>query len=211
MNIDHDFVARRTTDVTLPDGTRIRLRPILPDDKDVLLSGFERLSPESRYRRFMTAIDRLTPEQLRYLTELDYVDHFAWVAFAPREPGAPGIGVARYVRLRDEPEIAEAAVTVTDDYHGRGVGTLLLEALAAAAVENGIKKFRYYVLAENRPMLEILRNLGAHVEVDEPGVLRGDLDVPASLEAVKDGPLYRTLRAAARGEIPVLGRPIVDA
>jgi len=141
--VDGEFVRRRTTEVALRDGTRVRLRPILPEDKAVLVEGFRRLSPESRYRRFMAPIQELTDDELRYLTEIDYVDHFAWLALDLEQPGHPGIGVGRYVRIPEEPDVAEAAVTVVDDYYqGRGVGTLLLEALGAVALENGIRRFR---------------------------------------------------------------------
>src|SRR5919106_848625 len=75
-----EFVRRCTTTVALQDGTRARLRPIVPDDKARLVGAFERLSPESRYRRFMAPIAELSDEQLAQLTELDYRDHFARVA-----------------------------------------------------------------------------------------------------------------------------------
>lgn len=205
--LDSEFVVRRTADFTLRDGVRIRIRPVVPDDKAALAQGFERLSPESRYRRFMGAVDRLTPRMLAYLTEIDYVGHFALIAFAPAEPGAPGLGVARYVRLAEDPATAEAAVAVVDEYQGRGIGTLLLDLLGAVALEHGVRRFRYYVLAENRPMVDMLRHLGAHPKVDSPGVLRGDVELPERLEELKGTDLYRTLRAAARGELPVLGRP----
>jgi GNAT superfamily N-acetyltransferase len=206
MRLDDTFVRRHTADVELRDGTRVRLRPIVPDDKPALVNGFARLSPESRYRRFMTAIDALTPQQLMYLTEIDYVNHFAWIAFAIDQPGTPGLGVGRYVRLETIPDSAEAAVAVVDEYHNHGLGTLLLEALATAALENGISRFRFYVLEDNRPMLEVLHRLGAHFSLDEPGVLWGELEIPSQLESIKDTSLYRTLRAAARGEVPVASR-----
>jgi hypothetical protein len=82
----------------------VRIRPITPDDKDHILDGFRRLSPESRYLRFLSPIDELPPDMLRDLTEVDYVDRFAYVGFALDVPGAPlGIGVARYVRLEGNP------------------------------------------------------------------------------------------------------------
>src|SRR5258708_40262776 len=97
---DPEFISQRTTDVTLDDGPRVRLRPIVPQDKAMLDDGFANLSDESRYRRFAGAVSKLTPALLAYLTEIDYTDHFAWVAFASGDPGRPGLGVARYVRLR---------------------------------------------------------------------------------------------------------------
>lgn len=199
-----DFVTRHTTAVRLRDDTRLLLRPIVPEDKAMLLDGFERLSRASRYRRFMTGMDRLTEDMLRYLTEIDYVDHFAWAAIADDEPGRPGVGVARYIRLRDDRQTAEAAITVVDEYQGRGVGTVLLEALTAMALENEIIRFRSFVLVENQPMIELLRSLGSRFAVDSPGVLRSEIDLPATADAVRESVLFRMLRAAARGEIGVV-------
>src|SRR6266536_88238 len=109
--------------LTLRDGTRILVRPILPVDKDRLREGFARLSQASRYRRFMTSMEALSDRQLRYFTEIDYSDHMAWVAMDPDHPAHPGLGVARYIRLAEDPTTAEAAVTVLDEQQGRGMGT----------------------------------------------------------------------------------------
>ncbi|MGH2692769.1 MAG: GNAT family N-acetyltransferase [Actinomycetota bacterium] len=205
--VDEEFVRSRTTEVSLPDGGLVRLRPIVPEDKSVLVEGFQRLSPESRYRRFMAPIAELTEEQLAELTEVDYLDRFAWMAFSLDEPGTPGMGVSRYVRDSVDPEVAEAAVTVIDDYHGRGLGRLLLEFLGAVALENGVKRFRGYLLEENRPMRELLVRLGAKTEHDSPGVLRMELDLPARAEELRGSPMYEVLRAVARGDPPVFIRP----
>lgn len=205
--VDPEFFRRRTTEVVLRDGTRVRLRPILPEDKALLVEGFQRLSPESRYRRFMAPVQKLTDDQLRYLTEIDHVDHFAWIALDLDQPAHPGMGTARYVRIPEEPDVAEAAVTVIDDYQGRGLGTLLLEALGAVALENGIRRFRGYALEDNRPMREVLASMGASTAHDSPGLLRVEVDLPARAEELKDSALAKVLRAVARGEGPVLLRP----
>jgi GNAT superfamily N-acetyltransferase len=196
--IDPEFIRRRTTVVPLGDGTRVKIRPVTPDDKERFLDGFKRLSPESRYRRFMAPIDELTPELLARFTEVDYVDHFAYVALLADDPGELGIGVSRYARLAGEPEVAEAAVTVVDEYQGRGLGTLLLQALGAVALANGVRGFRGYALAENRPMLEVLEQMGARVEFDSPGVYRLEVDLTTS----PHGRLERVFSALARGEQP---------
>jgi GNAT superfamily N-acetyltransferase len=201
--VDEEFVRSRTTEMALPDGGRVRLRPVVPEDKAALVEGFHRLSPESRYRRFMAPIAELSEEQLAELTEVDYSDRFAWMAFSLDEAGTPGMGVSRYVRDGTDPEVAEAAVTVIDDYQGRGLGRLLLELLGAVALENGIKRFRGFALEDNRPILELLQRLGAELSHDSPGVLRFELDLPARAEELRVSPMYEVLRAVARGDAPV--------
>jgi GNAT superfamily N-acetyltransferase len=201
--VDEEFVRRRTIEVALRDGSLVRIRPLTPDDKDHILDGFRRLSPESRYRRFLSPIDELTPDLLRDLTEVDYRDRFAYVAFALDVPGAPlGVGVARYVRLADDPRVAEAAVTVVDDYHLRGLGTLLLQALGAVALENGIDRFRAYALDSNRPLQELAARLGGEIHHESGGMVRIEADLPRQAEELRGTPLYALFRALARGEEP---------
>jgi GNAT superfamily N-acetyltransferase len=188
----------------LPDGTPVLVRPIRPDDKGLLRQGFDRLSPASRYRRFLAPIDELSDAELRYLTEIDYVDHFAWAAVRADRPGE-GMGVARYIRLKDEPEVAEAAVTVIDEYQGKGLGTLLLALLGAAAVTAGIMTFRAYVLVGNVPMRDLLESLGARTEFDSPGVVR--FDVPLDPELLPESPAGKVLRAVARHVVGPIAFP----
>ena len=200
MMAGEDFIRRRTTEVALDDDTRVRVRPIVPGDKAHLVDGFRRLSPQSRYRRFMAPLDELAPEMLRHLTEIDYHDHFAYIALALTEEGEVAAGVARYVRLPDEPEIAEAAVTVVDELQGRGLGTLLLQALGAVALQNGIRRFRAYALDSNRPLRELAEAMGAETGYDSPGMIRVEVDLPQQARNLRRTPLYRIFRALARGE-----------
>jgi GNAT superfamily N-acetyltransferase len=184
--------------VTLRDGSRVLLRPIEPDDKHELEEGFARLSRQSRYRRFFTAMDRLSDRQLAYFTEVDYHDHFAWVALAIDEPGSPGVAVGRYIRLADDPTSADIALAVTDEFQGRGLGSVLLEALVDVARDNGIEHFVGHVLADNAPMLALLRKAGAATSWDEPGVLVIDFDLPDTPSGLRASALYQMLRDAAR-------------
>ena len=185
----------------LRDGARILVRPILPEDKERLREGFGRLSAQSRYRRFLTPLEHLSDEQARYLTEIDYADHMAWVAVDPSRPASPGMGVARYIRLPEEPAAAEAAVTVLDEHQGRGIGTILLRMLAGSAGEHGIRSFRAYVLAENAPMMAILQGLGARVAQEGP-LLRVDVPIPTTVDELPDTPTGRVFKSAATGELP---------
>lgn len=162
--------------VRIRDGSEVDLRPIEPSDKDLLREGFERLSLESRYERFLSPLDHLSAAVLRYFTEVDHHDHEALVALDP-ESGRM-VGVARYVR-DENPEIAEAAITVADDWQGRGLGTLLLHELAERAREEGIERFSAYVLARNEDMLGLLRRLGPARVVDrQHGAVQIEAELP---------------------------------
>jgi GNAT superfamily N-acetyltransferase len=114
----------------------------------------------------------------RAVQEQTVEDHEAIVALDVDRPQHPGVGVARYIREPYEPEIAEAAITVADEYHGLGAGTLLLGALAARARDNGIVVFRNYVLEGNDAMLQVFDDLGARREREPEGLWRVDLDLP---------------------------------
>lgn len=117
--------------------------------------------------------------------------------------------MARYVRMKDRPEVAEAAVAVADDFQNRGLGAILLEGLATFALENGSKRFDSYVLADNRPALKLLKSLGAEAEPVDGGVVRVEVDLPAMIEELKEIPIYRVLRAAARGETKHIPRDLL--
>jgi GNAT superfamily N-acetyltransferase len=121
------------------------------------------------------------------------------------EPGSPdGIGVARYVRLEDRPEVAELGVAVVDDMQGQGVGSLLLQRLAVAARENGIERFSALILEENRPMLSLIRELGdVTVTEREAGAVNVEVELP---EQGLGSALRGLLRATARGEL--VARPL---
>lgn len=155
----------------LKDGTPIRLRLVTPADKHELESGLERLSPASRYKRFMGAMKRLSPELLRYFTEIDYVNHFAVGALALDQEPPLGIGVARYVRYTGQPDMAEPAFAVVDRYQGRGLGQLLLRQLMREARRHGITRFRATLLADNMPMKALFARQGAHFTHAGDGVL----------------------------------------
>jgi GNAT superfamily N-acetyltransferase len=186
---------------SLEDGTTVRYRPVRPDDKERFRRGLEQLSPRSRYLRFFRVIDRFSENQLRYLTELDYVDHFAWLAVLPDAPGEPGVGVSRWVRLGMDPTVAEGAVTVIDAYQNRGIGKTLLHLAARSAIERGIKAFRVYALGENRAVLDLLAALGARPGKWEGGVLELTVPLPDRPEDLPQTPAPLILKASAEGRL----------
>lgn len=155
---------------TLPDGTPISVRPIRPEDKPLLEAGMERLSERSRRLRFLTATNRLSRSQLAYLTEVDGHDHQAWGGLVDDEP----VAVGRFVRGTDDD--AEVALTVVDEWQGRGIGTLLLGVLATEAEKVGIKRFTFVALPENAGIRSLLARFGATVEFED-GLLTAQVDV----------------------------------
>lgn len=181
---------------TLRDGTTVIVRPIRAEDKAALAAGLERLSPESRYRRFLRPVTGLSDRELTYLTEIDYTNHFAWVAVTD-DAQQRGLGVARYIRDAKDPEVAEAAVAVVDDHQGRGLGSILMRLLVATALENGITKFQGWVLGDNIEILRPLARIGARRTPDR-GVLRIEVELA---DAFDDSNLHEVLRAIAAGAV----------
>jgi GNAT superfamily N-acetyltransferase len=186
--------------VELRDGSWALCRPIRPTDKDRLRTGLDWLSPRSRELAFHVPLHRLTEEQLRYVTEIDHRDHVAWVALDPDDLDAPGMGIGRYVRLRHDPAVAEAAITVLDRYQGRGLGTLLLALLTRSALANGIRVFRNYVLADNETMLELFAQLGATRQPLTSRVYEVDFPLPDDVADLPDTPAGRAMRTLATTE-----------
>ena len=184
---------------SLADGTRILFRPIRPDDKERIRRGFELLSPASRYRRFFSSIDHLSEDDLRYLTEVDFEDHFAWLAVFPDDPSLPGAGVARWIRIAGEPAVAEGAVTVIDSFQHQGIGSTLLWLAARSAIERGVRAFRVWVQGENVPVLKMLHEAGVVPRVWEAGIAEVDIPLPRSADALDGTPAPLVLRATATG------------
>ena len=181
-------------EVELRDESWAGIRPIQPDDKDALLAGFNRLSDESRYKRFLTPMEKLTSSQLAYLTEVDHRDHEALVAFDLADGDLVGVG--RYVRRAEDPTSAAAAVTVADDWQGRGLGTALTRLLAGRALEEGITSLTALLLADNAEMVGLLKGVGElDVKAREGEAIQ--VEVPLAPEVVKDPALRSVLRAVA--------------
>ena len=146
---------------TLKDGRQVAIRPIGPHDHERLRASHARLSPESRYRRFLTTKPELSSADARYLVEIDGSDHHALVATLPEAPGEPIVAVARYIRLPDDPAAAEYAVVVGDDYQRQGLASELMTRLAHAGAARGIKRFRATMLADNLAIHRVSAKLAA--------------------------------------------------
>jgi RimJ/RimL family protein N-acetyltransferase len=172
---------------TLADGTRVLVRPLRPGDRAELQRGFGLLSMASRRFRFVSPMRRLTEPQLEQLTIVDQINHVALGVRDVGRRGGPGIAVARFVRLQPadppEPVVAEFAVTVIDEYQGRGLGTLLVRLLLQAARSLGVEVLRGYVLEDNAVMLRVLQRFVTETRRDSGNVLRVDLPVGRNPEA----------------------------
>ena len=182
---------------TLRDGARLLVRSLQPGDRDEIADGYEQLSPESRRLRFFNAPEHLSERLLDYLTDVDGVDRVALVARAIDEPGTPGVAVARYARDHRDPTTAEAAVTVLDTHRNRGIATILLTSLVDEAVANGITTFTASVMWENKALLDGLREYGAVVVPDEPGVAAVSVGLPHDATAFVGSTLQQVLHTVA--------------
>jgi protein lysine acetyltransferase len=159
--------------VTLRDGTAAGLRPACPGDQQQLMRG-ELFSATTRYHRFL-GVQQVTPELARFLTEIDYVDHFAWVAVDSADVPVGGV---TYVRSAWDRALADISLMIEDEFQGRGLGTLLVGAVAIAARRNGIARLAADILAENAPARAILARAGIRWEPAEAGVVHGLVAVP---------------------------------
>lgn len=164
--------------VTLP--AAVSIRPLEPADAALLDEVLDGMSDRSRYQRYHGPKPRLTAGERAYFAGTDGRDHLAVVALAPG--GAP-LGVARSVRLRDEPAAAEVAAEVIDAWQGQGLGSALLARLARQAVAVGIERFTAVVLAQTGLVRALTRRgwriagsdgLTVTLQIDVWALLRGD-------------------------------------
>ncbi len=146
----------------LPSGTSLLIRPIEPGDKDRLVNGLRQLSEESIRKRFLAAKPRFSSSELRYLTEVDGINHIALVAVLEDDPDQL-VAVARCVRLPDRPGTAEMAIVVGDPWQGQGLGRALVHALADEAVAVGIRRFAATMLGDNEAARRLMRTFSARL------------------------------------------------
>ena len=162
-------LAAEGTPVVLRDASTVLIRPVRSTDAPLLADGFARLSPQSRQMRFLGTKTTLSAAELRYFTKVDHYDHEAIGALSAAD--GRGVGIARYVRDAGDPQAAEIAVTVVDDWQGRGLGTELLSRLSGRARQAGIHRFTALVAAENVAMAGLARKLGACLAGRGPGTV----------------------------------------
>lgn len=197
--------------VHLRDGTNAWVGPLLHSDREDLAREYRTLSFASKRHRFLSAIRELSPAMLDHLVDgVDGVNHVAWVIFAEQAGGLVPAGIGRIVRHREKPDTADVAVTVKDEWQGRGVATALMPVLAAHCPP-GVNHILTEVADDNPAPLAMLRRVGPtrvhragagviDVEVDLHG--EGPLQLPAAdgqrLHPVLDDPSRAPLRRRDR-------------
>ncbi|PLX36042.1 MAG: GNAT family N-acetyltransferase [Hyphomicrobiales bacterium] len=155
----HPYPQHLTTHTHLPDGTEIVIRPIRPEDADIEQEFVRNLSAEAKYFRFMQTLDELSPEMLARFTQIDYSREMALIAVI-KDNGKPRqLGVARYTTNPDG-RSCEFALAVSDDRRHQGIGSKLMKAMMEAARDQGIHRIVGDVLADNRNMLSLMKELG---------------------------------------------------
>jgi RimJ/RimL family protein N-acetyltransferase len=157
----------------LRDGSAVLIRPVRRADARLLADGFARLSARSRRLRFLSPKEELSPAELGYFTDVDHHDHEALGALDHAD--GRGVGIARYIRDAADPQAAEIAVTVIDDWQGRGLGTELMARLSERARSEGIRRFTALVAADNPAMARLLRNVQADLVRREHGALQYEI------------------------------------
>jgi len=177
----------------LRDGELVDFRPVRQADRETIQLGMSGLSLQSRYFRFFTPIAKLSDAQLHYFTEVDQQNHIAWIALAHDQPGHPGLGIARFIRMQNQPTMAEFAVVVLDSHQQKGLGTILMAILYRMAAIKSIQTLRGFILPENTVMSDWLARLGA-VGDYENAVYRMDLAVCSDLSCLTDSPTIRRFR-----------------
>jgi GNAT superfamily N-acetyltransferase len=169
----------------LSDGRSVLVRPVLPQDADLQQAFVRQLSPLSRRRRFHGPMVELSPSALRYMTEVDYKTHLAILAAVFVDGVERQVAEARWVRRSDEPDTADFALAVADDWQRSGLGTRLLQRLGRSARESGVQRLYGDVLHSNQPMIDCMRRAGARLRVDplDASALGVEIDVKNGADA----------------------------
>ncbi|PVZ14297.1 bifunctional GNAT family N-acetyltransferase/acetate--CoA ligase family protein [Actinomycetospora cinnamomea] len=196
---DAPYPAHWEADVVASDGATAHLRPISADDAQDVVAFHARLSDRTRYFRYFSPYPHIPERDLKNFVEVDHHDRVALVLWLGREI----IAIGRYVRLA-QTTAAEVAFVVRDDHQGRGLGSILLEHLAAAATECGLTRFVAEVLTENQQMVRVFRDAGFEVSrALEGSTLHLEFDI-ASTTRSREVRFAREQRAEARSVANVL-------
>lgn len=162
----HPYPGYLETQTVLADGTALLIRPVRPEDANIEQDFIGRLSPQTIYFRFMQSLHELTPQMLTRFTQIDYDQEMALAAIVCQEGEEIEIGVARYLTNPDG-ETCEFAIVIADDWHHKGIATVLMTELIKVARQRGLKQMEGEILTENRGMLSLMRKLGFSVRIKQ--------------------------------------------
>ena len=175
----------------LENGQPICIRTIEPADEQRMRAGIARMSPRSRYLRFFSGAAAPPDWVIERLIEPDGHLHIAWGAIDTAAPGQPAIGAVHAIRPRADDRSAEFSVAVVDEYHGLGLGKLLVATILLDARAEGLACFNAHTLAENRQAIDFVRSLGAQRVGSDGVTLEYTIDIDealARLRAERDPP-----------------------
>ena len=169
----HRYPADLIDVIQLAGGKRVVIRPVLPQDADLTRDFFGNLPAPDRYDRFMSPMRNLPPDLVRRFTDIDYADHLALVAEVFEGGEEIVVAEARYVRSADDPSVAEFAVSVADQWQGKGLASRLLAKLLCRASTAGVRRMTGETLATNDKMLHLARKAGFTIKrsTDVRGVM----------------------------------------
>lgn len=172
-------------EVVLRDRRPVLIRPVLPQDASLQQAFVRAMSPATRLFRFHAVVAELPEDVLRYLTEVDHVHHVALLVETLDDAAPRQVGEARWVRRVDEPDCADFAIAIADDFQHSGLGHRLLDLLQQSATERGIRRLCGHVLRDNRRMLGWLESRGWVMGTDEfdPGVVSVEFTLRATAGA----------------------------
>jgi RimJ/RimL family protein N-acetyltransferase len=176
--------------LVLGDGTRLRLRPLGSEDRDGVAALFARLSPESRYWRFLSPKPELTPRELALLTDIDHIHHEAFAAVDQRDGSIVGIG--RYAQCADRWGVADFAVEVADELQNMCIGTALARQTVQRARDNDFALLTATTLRENRPARALLRRIGFRAHTSGGNEIELELRLGPSCSRLSSTPVIET-------------------
>ncbi|NNC72947.1 MAG: GNAT family N-acetyltransferase [Sphingomonadaceae bacterium] len=184
-----DFRKRpRAIETRLGDGAQICLRPVRPSDESAIEQGIRDLSDKSRYLRFFSSFESAPPTVIQRLSDVDGFEHIAWGAVMTGEEGSPPVGAAHATRHSDDPEAADFAIAVLDDYHHRGIARMLVAALFLDCRNARLARLKFDILYGNKAAATLAKSFGAHASSEPGAVMSYDLDIDEALARLKEMP-----------------------
>lgn len=167
----------KTSILTLPNGEEVHIRMLLPSDRDTLLDAFHKLSDETKRLRFFQVNEELSDKELDYLLNIDNTNHVAYCAYTIKDSIPNGIGVVRYIRSVKNPEIAEVAITIVDEYHGKGIGKELIKKITQHARKEGITTYVANAFYFNNIILKMISKFPYKITGSDEGILTIKVDI----------------------------------